>query len=101
MIDCAPRTKNGQPDHSTIGVARANSTQVWVATGISPRRCPTIAKVVTIPVNGSVHQKRLVKSFSSGFSSSPSSGSTGSSVIPHFGQLPGWSSLISGCIGQV
>jgi hypothetical protein len=49
-----------------------------------------MASVVTTPVNGSVHQKRWEKSRSSGLSSSAVvSGSSGSSVIPQIGQLPG------------
>ena len=60
-----------------------------------------MASTITTTENGSVHQKRRVKSTSSGFSSSSSVGITGSSVMPHFGQSPGWSWRISGCIGQV
>jgi hypothetical protein len=56
---------------------------------------------VTSTVSGSVHRKRRRKSASSGFSPSSSSGSTGSSAMPHFGQVPGPIWRISGCIGQV
>ena len=99
--DCTPRTKKGQPAHSTIGIDSTSSSQLCVAIAIQPKRWPNIASRVTIAVSGKVHQKRRWKSASSGFSSSSSEGSTGSSVMPHFGQLPGWSCRISGCIGQV
>jgi hypothetical protein len=60
-----------------------------------------MAIIVTITVSGSVHQKRRRKSASSGLSSSSSPGITGSSAMPHFGQVPGPIWRISGCIGQV
>jgi len=44
---------------------------------------------------------RPEKSSSSGFLSSSSDGITGSSAIPHIGQLPGAGLLICGCIGHV
>ncbi len=100
-IDCAPRTKNGQPAQSTTGSASTSSIQLCIAMSNQPSRWPNIASTVTTTVSGRVHQKRRWKSTSSGFSASSSSGSTGSSAMPHFGQLPGWSWRISGCIGQV
>jgi hypothetical protein len=100
-IDCAQRTKNGQPDQSTTGVARASSTQGRAAPSIGSKTPPDMAIAVTITVSGSVHQKRRRKSTSSGLSSSSRPGITGSSVIPHFGQVPGPIWRISGCIGQV
>ncbi len=45
-------------------------------------------------------QKRLLMSINSSFFSSTST-VRGSSAMPHFGQLPGLSCTISGCIGQV
>lgn len=49
-----------------------------------------MAKNTTIRVKGKVYQNRLLKSFSSGFSSGSSRfGSKGSKVIPHLGQFPG------------
>ncbi len=99
--DATPRRKNGRPAHSTIGADRTSSTQVCVAGSSRPSRCPAIASAATTTVNGRVHQKRRLKSRSSPLSSSASAGNTGSRLIPHFGQLPGRSWRISGCIGQV
>ena len=87
-IDCTPRTKNGQPAHSTIGSDSASSTHVCVDVAIQPSRCPNIASTVTTIVSGSVHQKRRRKSRNSGLSSSSSSGITGSSAMPHLGSVP-------------
>ncbi len=101
MSDCTPRTKNGQPAHSTMGVASASSTQFWVCGLISARLWPAMASVVTTTVSGSVHQKRWRKSVSSGFSPSSSEGISGSKAMPHLGQVPGIGCRISGCIGQV
>ncbi|CAM5530249.1 hypothetical protein SSTU70S_02858 [Stutzerimonas stutzeri] len=100
-IDCTPRTKNGQPAQSTTGVASSSSTQFCVAPWNSASECPAIASRVTITVSGRVHQKRREKSRSSGFSCSSSSGITGSSAMPHLGQVPGPIWRISGCMGQV
>ena len=66
-----------------------------------PSHHADMAITVTITVKGKVHQKQRRKSLSSGLSSASSSGVTGSSVMPHFGQLPGPIWRISGCIGQV
>ena len=91
--DCQPRTKNGQPAHSTTGVLRANciqregspSTQV----GAFGSRC-AIATTNTGSVRAPPIQKRRVMSRSSAFSSSlPATAFFGSSVIPQIGQLPG------------
>ncbi len=59
-----------------------------------------IAMVISGTLKSAASQKRRVMSRSSVFSSSPVA-SIGSSAMPHFGQLPGWSRTISGCIGQV
>ena len=100
-IDRAPRTKNGQPAQSATGSVKTSSIQLCAAISNQPRAWPNIASTVTATVSGSVHQKRRSKSTNSGLSPSSRSGSTGSSAMPHFGQLPGWSWRISGCIGQV
>lgn len=60
-----------------------------------------MANSVTATVRGSDHQNRFEKSLSSGFSSSSSSGISGSNDIPQIGQSPGPIWRISGCIGQV
>ena len=67
-IDCAPRTKNGQPAQSTTGSDSTSSIQLCVAMSNQPSRWPNIASTVTTTVSGSVHQKRRRKSTSSGFS---------------------------------
>jgi hypothetical protein len=89
-IDRAPRTKSGQPAHRTIGSVSTSSIQLCTVMSNQPSRRPNIASTVTTTVNGSVPQKRGCKSTSSGFPASSSSGSTGSNVMPHFGQLPRW-----------
>ncbi len=99
--DCTARRKKGPPAHSTMGTDSASSTQLCMPMLNHCRRWPNMASNVTATVSGSVHQKRRRKSVSSGFSSSSSAGSTGSNVMPHFGQLPGRSCRTSGCIGQV
>ena len=99
--EAQPRLKKGQPAHRTMGSESSSSIQLCVAIENQPKRCPHIASTVTMMVKGSVHQKRRLKSFSSGFSSSSSEGINGSSVMPHLGQLPGWSWRTSGCMGQV
>jgi hypothetical protein len=99
--DCTPRTKNGHPAQSTIGIDSTSSTQLWVCMSMSCRRCPAMASAVTTTVKGNVHQKRRRKSTSSGLSLSSRLGISGSSAMPHFGQAPGWSWRTSGCIGHV
>ena len=99
--DCAPRTKKGQPAHSTTGSDNANSIQLCTAMLNQPRRWPNIANVATMTVSGKVHQKRRVKRVSSVVSSASSVGMASSRVMPHFGQLPGCGCRISACIGQV
>ena len=62
-------------------------------------------QIATSTKTGSVRiadtTSRRVMSRSSGSSSSPAWAIIGSSAIPHFGQVPGESCTISGCIGQV
>src|SRR6185295_19219080 len=100
-IDCAQRSKNGQPAHSTTGAESTSSIQVRVALGTDVMRWPNIASPSTTSDSGNVHQKRRRKSTSSGFSFSSRLGIIGSSAIPQIGQLPGPSRTIPGCIGQV
>ncbi len=101
MTDCTPRTKNGQPAHSTTGSDKASSIQLCVAMSNQPRSWPNMASTVSTTVSGKVHQKRREKSRSSGLSSSSRLGISGSSAMPHFGQSPGRSCRTSGCIGQM
>src|SRR5690554_2376829 len=98
--DCQPRMKKGCPAQRTTGVDNTNSTHVCVVMSNQPSWGPNMASTVTMTVNGRVHQNLREKSLSSGFSSSRL-GIKGSSAMPHFGQLPGWSCRISGCMGQV
>ena len=100
-MDCAQRWKKGQAAQSTTGVLKANSSQVRTVGGMMSRYMPPMASSSVAALNGSVHQKRRRKSVSSGFSSSSSEGSIGSSAMPHSGHVPGPSCTISGCIGQV
>ena len=105
-IDCQPRTKNGQPPHSTTGAASASCIQRCAVTlSLATRSGATISLIAsasTGTVSARLTQKRRVMSTSSGFGlSSAASGSTGSSAMPHLGQWPGPIWRTSGCIGQV
>src|SRR3982751_835225 len=89
--------KNGQPPHSTTGDASTNSTigYAWMGT-------PTIGAIASTKsgtLSAALTQKRRVMSRSS--VSSPSAAPIGTSAMPHFGQEPGPTCTISGCIGQV
>ncbi|MNN32966.1 hypothetical protein D3C81_1467030 [compost metagenome] len=102
-MDCAHRCRNGQPAHSTTGVASASSIQTRRS---GDRPCSSgvmasIARAMVATLNGRLHQKRRRKSVSSGFSPSSRLGSTGSRAMPQTGQVPGPSWTISGSIGQV
>ncbi len=100
-IDCAQRWKNGQPAHSTTGAVSASSIQVRTMGDTALTPCPNIATASTRIDSGSVHQKRRLKSVSSGFSPSSRPGMLGSSAMPQIGQVPGSLRTISGCIGHV
>ncbi len=73
--DFQPRTKNGQPPHRTIGVARTSSAHDHIA-GVASRckRSPSRKSPIAITTTGNVRtaltQKRRRMSTSSGFSSS-------------------------------
>src|SRR5687768_11391583 len=91
--DCHIRTKNGQPPHSTTGVARANSTKESVrgenqAAKLSANSIRDIASTNSGTVNTAHTQNRRDMSTSSGFVSAAVT-VRGSSAMPHFGQLPG------------
>ena len=100
-MESIQRTKNGQPAHSTTGVASTTSIHDIAEGANGMNRWPPIASTTPIAVSGSVHQKRRVKLSSSGFFSSSSDGISGSSAIPQIGQLPGAVRRICGCIGHV
>ena len=103
--DCQPRTKNGQPPHSTTGVASRNSTHCSVCMDRRSGNRPgamsaSMARINTGKASRVEPQKRRLMSMSSAFFSSTTM-LRGSSAMPHFGQLPGVSCTISGCMGQV
>ena len=100
-----PRWKNGQPPHSTTGVASSSSIhepkRLSIGEAMAGMRCP-IVKTSSGTVSATLTQKRRVMSASSGFSGSSAEVTVrGSSAMPQIGQLPGASRTISGCIGQV
>ena len=105
-IELHPRTKNGQPAHSTTGVLKINPIQL--VTDMSSRppspmpsaMSPIVSANTGIPSAAAI-QKRRVMSTSSGFGVSSASTVRGSSAIPQMGHGPGWSRTISGCIGHV
>ncbi len=104
-IDRQPRSKNGQPAHSTTGVPSTSCTQGYAAPSHSSTRRPTIGNMAsrnTGIVNTSATQNRRVMSRSSESScSAPATATFGSNAIPQIGQAPGAGRSICGCIGQV
>ena len=116
--DRQPRSRKGQPAHSTTGVAStawSHCDHVTCASGGSPSRAPN-ASIQWFTSNGSMSliamnsrgnasaaatTKRRVMSVSSGLSPAVADGVSGSSAMPQIGQLPGPCCRISGCIGHV
>src|SRR2546427_2210303 len=108
--DAHMRSKNGLPHQNTTGVASASSIQF---TRVRPRPAVNEPDVAMSPIasrktgrpSATPNQKRRVMSANSGLGASSAiavmSVIIGSSAIPHFGQAPGRSLTISGCIGQV
>jgi hypothetical protein len=93
MSDFQPRTKKGQPPHSTTGVARANSLHCTAcidqpAGSQAGARSATMASAKTGRARITLAQKRRVMSSRSRVSSTGAA-LCGSSAMPHFGQLPG------------
>src|SRR6185503_3514182 len=107
IYDRLPRAyEEWQPAQSTTGVARTSCTQASVDIGINCcNGCPGMRSLMPSTNTGIVRttatQNRRDMSRSSGFSSSSRVTTSGSRAIPQIGQLPGWSRMISGCIGQV
>src|SRR5262245_49393016 len=98
------RTKNGQPPHSTTGVASASSIHDRMPAGTTSRSAGTIDPIASSSsgvVATTLTQNRRVMSVSSGFVSSSTVTTSGSSAMPQIGQEPGPSRTICGCIGQV
>src|SRR5665811_1325058 len=105
LTDFQPRTKKGQPPHKTTGVASTNSIHCTTCMERPPgsqdgARSAVIASTNAGNASTELTQNLRVILLSSLLSSSTLT-VTGSSVMPHFGQLPGWSCLTSGCMGQV
>ena len=101
-----PRWKNGQPPQSTTGVASNHCTQFLVeplriCESDKPGTISAMAKSMTRREGPREIQNRLVMSSSSGFRSSSSETTLGSSAIPQILQAPGCVSSTSGSIGQM
>src|ERR1700680_4393716 len=107
MTDCHPRTKNGQPAHSTTGVVRTKSNHCQArGEAHSPsdaKKVPLFAMVITSTgtVRTTLIQNRRVIYASSGFFSSSRLIVRGSRAMPHLGHDPGLFVTISGCMGHV
>ena len=102
-----PRSRNGQPAQSTIGVASVACTHCDHVTFMRCGSPEAVAKrsthaVTSTPGNASpmarrrsgtvrtsATQNRRNMSTSSGFGPSPADGANGSSAMPQIGQLPG------------
>ena len=105
LKDATARSKNGQPAHSTTGVARPNCSQLKMFMPKTSCRCiPGSISAMVINKSGklstTLNLKRRVISLSSLVSSSALA-SLGSKAMPHLGQVPGPTCSTSGCIGQV
>src|SRR5438309_5456865 len=101
-----PRWKNGQPPQSTTGVASNHSTQFFVEPvkvwgSDKPGIISAMARSMTKREGPRQIQNRRVISSSSGFPSSTSETTLGSSAIPQIRQAPGLVSNTSGSIGQM
>ena len=104
LSDCQPRTKKGQPPHSTTGVASTNCSQFDISCPSSMCRLvrwPPISSAITGTASTSPIQNRRVMSTSSGFGPLSAETVSGSSAMPQIGQLPGPTWRICGCMGQV
>jgi len=106
FIDSSPRLKKGAPAHTTTGVAKMSC----VADRMDGCRnakigFPSPMSDMLIKAIGSVKvrliQNRFCISFSSMLLELSAVGCSASSAMPHFGQFPGLSLKISGCIGHV
>jgi hypothetical protein len=87
-MDCQPRTKKGQPVHSTTGSDSTSSTQVWVF-HVEPSQ--TVAEHGQDRDHHGERQRppEAALKILQLMLSSASSGMMGSSDMPHLGQLPG------------
>ena len=100
-----PRSKNGQPAHSTTGVARTSWIQAdafaEIRSWIAGNRSPPMPRTSTGMESATPTQNRRVMSASSGLGPVSAVTVTGSSAIPQIGHAPGPGRRISGCIGHV
>jgi hypothetical protein len=90
--EAQPRTKKGQPAHSTTGAASAIWTkfEAWRPIGrIMPARWPPISRMKTGRVSARAIQKRRVMSASSAFGPWSAVTVAGSRAMPQIGQKPG------------
>jgi hypothetical protein len=106
MIDCHPRSKNGQPAHNTTGVASMSWNQFDALIGITsrtdgPMTRSAIARANTGNPTITLTQNRLVISVNSGLGPSSTCAIRGSSAMPQIGQGPGRSLSTSGSMGQM
>ena len=103
--DAHARWKNGQPHHSTTGVASTSWIQIEVRMGTrsnsAGKTWPPISSTNTGSASTRPIQNRRVMSASSGLGPLSRVTFIGSSAMPQIGQLPGPSWRTSGCIGQV
>jgi hypothetical protein len=89
-----PRSKNGQPPHSTTG-ADSTSCSHWESRGAirscggKCSRCGPMASTSTGSVSTAPIQSRRVMSRSSGLGPASAVTVRGSSAMPQIGQLPG------------
>jgi hypothetical protein len=101
-----PRTKNGQPHHSTAGIAIANCSHCLALADKKGRRSMPktwlpMSRASRTSESGTAIVSRRMKSISSGLSVISGGTPIGSSAMPQIGQWPGPSFTISGCIGHV
>ena len=102
LSEAQPRSKKGQPPHSTAGVASTSWAQAMARGDTIMTECPPIAIASSGTDSAAAAQKRWLILRSSGFSASaPAAGVIGSRAMPQIGQEPGPFRTISGCIGQV
>jgi hypothetical protein len=105
-MESQPRRKKGKPAQSTTGDASESWIQRETLSGIqvcsaSPGIISPMLRSRMGAVSNAAAFSLKAMSASSGSLASDASTATGSSAIPHRGQVPGPFCRISGCIGQV
>src|SRR4051812_16476045 len=102
--DAQPRAKNGQPAHSTTGVASTSCAQLdsrCPSSMCRSVRWPLISSRKTGTVSASPIQNRRDMSASSGSGPTAAVASSGSRAMLQIGQVPEPTFRTSGCIGPV